>query len=82
MFHQKFIGIRSIIPITVQLPSFSSATPFIVFGPILKTFHSVLFVRYHETVEYIPSPLGGDENVLPKDLVLWLIFGFFTWVEK
>ena len=75
MSHQKLIGIRSIIPIAVQLPWLSTATPLNVFGPILKIFDTVLFVRYHETVEYVPSPpLGGDENVLAKELVQRPIF--------
>ena len=61
MSHQKLIGIRSIIPIAVQVPWFVRATPFNVFGPILKIIDTVLFVRYHETVEYIPSPpLRGE----------------------
>ena len=77
MSHQKLNGIRSIIPIAVQLPWLSAATPFNVFGPNLKIIDTVLFVRYHETVEYIPSPsLGGDENVLAKELVQWPIFVF------
>ena len=56
MSHQILIAIRPIIPIAVQLPWLSRATPFNVFAPILKIFEIVLFVRYHETVEYIPSP--------------------------
>ena len=77
MSHQKLIGIRSIIPIAVQLPWLSTATPLNVFGPILNIIDTVLFVRYQETVEYIPSPLlGGDENVLAKELVQWSIFAF------
>ena len=77
MSHQKLIGIRSIIPIAVQSPLLSRATPFNVFGPLLKLFLTVLFVRYHETVEYIPSPpCGGDENVLAKDLKQWPILVF------
>ena len=60
MSHQKLIGIRSISPIAVQLPWLSRATPFDVFGPFLKIFDTILFVRYHETVEYIPSPPSGE----------------------
>ena len=77
MSHQKLLGIRSTIPIAVQLPWLSRVTPFNVFAPILKIFEIVLFVRYHETVEYIPSPpLEGDENVLAKDLIQWPILVF------
>ena len=47
-------------PELCRWPWFSTPTPFIISGPVLKSFDSVLFVGYHETVEYIPSPPWGE----------------------
>ena len=42
----------------------------------VEKIYTVLFIREHETFEYIPSPFRGDENVLAKVQVLQPVFGF------
>ena len=74
--HPKLIEIPAIHPRAVQFQLYIAVTPFKVIWPIFISFDTVSSIQKYETVKYIPSPFGGDGNVLAKSQV---IPPYFTW---